>query len=110
MLIDTDSPGYRIPWQLIGAVTAVSAAFLFIVLRLALRSRRQPLVSGREDMINATGEVLDTSGGKVYARVRGETWMVRANVPLGPGQKVRVVGMDGLVLAVEPASQGDKNV
>jgi membrane-bound serine protease (ClpP class) len=110
MLIDTDAPGYHIPWQLIAAVTAASAAFLFLVLHLALRSRRQPLVSGRDAMINATGEVLAAAGGNMYARVRGETWMVRANVPLGPGQKVRVVGMDGLVLAVEPASQGDKNV
>jgi membrane-bound serine protease (ClpP class) len=110
MLINTDVPGYRLPWQLIAAVTAASAAFLFVVLGLALRSRRRPPVSGREEMINATGEVLDTAGGAPYARVHGETWKVRANVPLGPGQKVRVVGIDGLVLAVEPASQGDKNV
>src|SRR5205809_970920 len=27
MLIDTDIPGYRIPWQLIGVITAASAAF-----------------------------------------------------------------------------------
>ena len=102
MLIDTDAPAYRIPWQLIAGVTAISAAFLFVVLHFALRSRRQPLVSGREEMINATGEVLDAGGGEAYARIHGETWKVRAKVPLGPGQKVRVVGIDGLVLAVEP--------
>ena len=110
MLIDTDVPGYSVPWPLIGAVTAASAAFLFIVLRLALHSRRQPPVSGREHIINATGEVLDTPGGARYARVHGERWKVRANVPLDPGQQVRVTGIDGLVLMVEPLSQGDKNV
>ncbi len=104
MLIDTDVPAYRIPWQLIAGVTATSAAFLFVVLHFALRSRRQPLVSGREEMINATGEVLDAAGSEVYARVHGEMWQVRAKVPLERGQLVRVTGIDGLVLAVEPVT------
>src|SRR5258705_9553590 len=39
MLIDTDAPGYHIPWQLIAAVAVASAAFLFLVLHFALRSR-----------------------------------------------------------------------
>ena len=110
MLIDTESPGYRIPWQMITAVAAVSAIFLLVILRLAMTSRRRPPVSGREGMINATGEVLARAGNATYARVHGETWKVRANVPLDPGQKVRVVAIDGLELAVEPASQGDSHV
>jgi membrane-bound serine protease (ClpP class) len=63
-------------------------------------------VSGREEMINATGEVLDAAGGQAYARIHGETWQVRANVALARGQRVRVVGIDGLVLAVEPITAG----
>jgi membrane-bound serine protease (ClpP class) len=106
MLIDSDAPGYRIPWQLIAGVTAASAGFLLVVLQFALRARRRPVVSGREEMLGATGEVLDDGGG-VFARIHGEMWQVRANVPLRCGQKVRVVSMDGLVLAVEPAAQGD---
>ena len=106
MLIDTDAPAYRIPWQLIAAVTATSAAFLFVVLHLALRSRRLPIVSGREQMINTTGEVLDVAGDLTYARIHGETWKVRAGIPLARGQIVRVVGIDGLVLAVEPVTLG----
>jgi len=103
MLIDTDAPGYRVPWQMIAGVTAVSAGFLFVVLTFAMRARRQPVVSGREDMLGATGEVLESTEGGAFARVHGEVWKVRANAPLGRGQTVRVVGIDGLVLAVEPA-------
>jgi membrane-bound serine protease (ClpP class) len=106
LLIDTDAPAYRIPWQLIAGVTATSAAFLLVVLQYALRSRRRPPVSGREELINATGEVLDAGGGQAYARIHGETWQVRANVALARGQRVRVVGIDGLVLAVEPITAG----
>ncbi|MSQ51480.1 MAG: nodulation protein NfeD [Betaproteobacteria bacterium] len=111
MLFDSDAPGYSVPWQLIAAVTAVGAAFLLVVLNFALRARRLPVVSGREQMLGASGEVLDYADGGAFARVRGEVWKVRANVPAGEvllrtGQRVRVVGIDGLVLAVEPAPPG----
>jgi membrane-bound serine protease (ClpP class) len=104
MLIDTDAPGFRIPWPLIAGVTAASAGVLLVVLNLAMRARRRPVVSGREQMLGATGEVLADTDGGAFARIRGEVWKVRANVPLGRGQLVRVVGIDGLVLAVELAS------
>jgi membrane-bound serine protease (ClpP class) len=110
MLIDTDVPGYSIQWQLIAAVAATSAAFLLLVLNFALRARRQPVVSGREQMIGETGKILEgsDSDGAAFARIHGETWKVRAGIPLIRGQFVRVVGIDGLVLAVEPApDKGD---
>jgi len=110
MLIDTDAPGYSIPWQLIAAMAATSAAFLLLVLHFALRARRQPVVSGREQMIGETGEILDDSGsdGAAFARIHGETWKVRAGIPLKRGLAVRVVGIDGLLLTVEAApNEGD---
>ena len=108
MLIDTDAPGYRIPWPLIAGVTAASAGFLLVVLNFALRARQRPVVSGREQMLGASGEVFVNPDGGVFARILGEMWQVRANAPLGRGQRVRVVRIDGLVLAVEPVRpQGD---
>lgn len=110
MLIDTDAPAYRIPWPLIAGVTAVSAGFLLLVLNFAMRARRRPVVSGREQMLGATCEVFVNTDGGVFARIHGEVWKVRANAPLGRGQKVRVVGIDGLVLNVEPVGpEGTQN-
>ena len=102
MLIDTDAPGYRIPWPLIAVMAAASAGFLLIVLNFALRARRRPVVSGREQMLGAIAEIFINSDGGVFARILGEVWKVRASVPLGRGQIVRVVRIDGLVLSVEP--------
>ncbi|OYY86582.1 MAG: serine protease, partial [Polaromonas sp. 28-63-22] len=108
MLIDTDSPGYRIPWPLIAGVAAASVGFLLVVLNFALRARRRPVLSGCEQLLDATGEVLAGDDGHGSARILGEVWQVRASAPLGRGQIVRVVGIDGLVLSVEPAGlQGD---
>jgi len=55
MLIDSDVPQFEIPYALIGGVTAASAAFVFLVIGMLLRSRRRPVVSGREELIGAPG-------------------------------------------------------
>ncbi len=108
MLLDTDAPGYRIPWPLIAGVAAAGAGLLLVVLNLASGARRRPVVSGREQMIGAEGEVVADTDGGVYARINGELWHIQANAPLGRGQMVRVTGIAGLMLAVEPIAQGDR--
>ena len=101
LLIDTEVPGFGIPLPLIVATALISAALLVLAGGLALRSRRARVVSGREEMIGARGEVFDAEG---WASVHGERWRVRSAAPLAPGQKVRVTAIDGLTLTVEPAS------
>jgi membrane-bound serine protease (ClpP class) len=104
MLIeDTELPGFDIPLALIAGVAAASAAFLILVLGMLARSRRRAVVSGREEMIGATGEALADFEGEGWARVHGEQWKVRASRPVRRGQKLTVTGMQGLVLSVEPA-------
>jgi membrane-bound serine protease (ClpP class) len=110
MLIeDTELPGLEIPYALIGGVTAASAGFLILVLGMLARSRRRAVVTGREEMLGATGEALADFDGDGWARVHGEQWKVRTSRPVRRGQKLRVTGMQGLVLSVEPAgiTEGD---
>jgi membrane-bound serine protease (ClpP class) len=102
MLLDTDVPQFEIPYALIGGVTAASAAFVFLVIGMLLRSRRNPVVSGREELIGAPGEALEDIAGEGWARVHGERWRVRASEPLKRGQALRVAAVDGLVLEVTP--------
>jgi membrane-bound serine protease (ClpP class) len=102
MLIDTDMPGYGIPWPMIATAALASALFLVFVIGMALKARRTPIVSGREELIGAVGEVLEDTPGEGMARIHGELWSVRCAQPLVHGQKVRVTGIDGLVLQVNP--------
>jgi membrane-bound serine protease (ClpP class) len=102
MLIDTDVPGYSIPWTLIAPLAAVTALFLFVMVGMALKSRRRPVVSGREELIGAHGEVIEHSDGIWWARVHSENWEVRSHAHLHRGQRVRVTSIDGLVLHVVP--------
>jgi len=101
LIDDTDLPGFEIPYALIGGVTAASAAFVFLVMGMAVRNRRRPVVSGREYLIGAAGEALEDFEGEGWARVQGETWRVRSAAPVRRGDRLRVARIDGLILTVE---------
>ena len=79
-----------------------SAAFLLVVVAALLESRKRPVVSGREELIGASGEVIEASDQEGWARVHSETWRVRSRSPLKVGQRVRVAAMQGLTLDVVP--------
>ncbi len=103
MLIeDRALPGFEIPLALIAGVAVGSAGFLIFVLGMMIKSRRRAVVSGREQMIGARGEALDDFEREGWARVLGEQWKVRVPGAVRRGQKLRVIGMHGLVLDVEP--------
>jgi membrane-bound serine protease (ClpP class) len=103
MLIDSGIPGFGIPWSVIVPVGIASALFIFFVAGMALKARQRPVVSGREELIGSSGEVLeDFDGRDGWALVHGENWRIRSRQPLGRGQKIRVVRMDGLIFDVEP--------
>jgi membrane-bound serine protease (ClpP class) len=102
MLMDSDVPGFTIAWQLIGSIALVAGGLLMLVVSLLARSRRRAVVSGPEDMIDDIGPVLDWTGNEGRVRVHGEIWRARFNGTVSPGQDVRVVGIDGLTLEVEP--------
>jgi membrane-bound serine protease (ClpP class) len=108
MLIDTDLPGYGLPWGLILPVAATSALFVFLVASLAVRARKRPVVTGREELVGAEGRVLDDLEHEGWAHIHGETWRVRSRAPLRRDDRVIVTAMDGLTLEVEPSPDGGK--
>jgi membrane-bound serine protease (ClpP class) len=109
MLIDTELPGFGIPLSVIGGLAAVSALFVFLVATMALKARRQPVVSGKEQLLGSTGVALDDIQNEGWALVHGENWRVRSTVPLKRNQQIRVVAREGLVLAVAPVNHNPRN-
>jgi len=104
LIEDTELPGFEIPYALIAGAAAASAAFLILVVGMLVKSRRRAVVSGREEMVGASAEALADFDLEGWARVHGEQWKVRSSRPVRRGQKLRVTGMQGLVLSVEPES------
>ena len=108
ILVDTDVAGYGIPTPLIMTLAAISALFVFIIVRMGVQARGRPVVSGQQTLVGGPGEVLADFSGEGWARIRGEIWHVRSTRPLVQGQRVRVTGVDGPILDVEPQSSEPK--
>ena len=107
IFVDPDTAGGYAPSSaFIGVLAVLTSAAVFATVALAMKARRRPVVSGREDMIGATGEALAGFEREGWVRVRGESWQAVSSAPLSPGQRVRVTGMEGLVLKVEPDAAG----
>jgi membrane-bound serine protease (ClpP class) len=94
--------GYTLPLSFVVTLAAASAAVVFFTVWFALKARRRPVVSGHAEIIGASGTALSDFEREGWAQVRGETWRVVSAVPLASGQKLRVSGVEGLTLRVEP--------
>ena len=105
ILFDKAGPGYAVSLPLVGGLALVSAGFFLFVVGAAIKARKRPVVSGEEEMLNMTGEVIDAFERNGRIRIHGEVWKAESAVPLQGGDKVRVVAVDGLVLKVQPISQ-----
>ena len=103
-LMDTEIPGFGIPLPLIAGIAVATAAFMILVGGMAAKARTRPVITGREELVGAGGEVIEAAGNEAWARVHGETWRVRSRERLAPGSRVRVTGVDGLVLDVTQES------
>ncbi|WP_455201513.1 NfeD family protein, partial [Kaarinaea lacus] len=106
ILMDTDVPGFGVSLPLIGTFALVSSALFTVVLVMALKARRRPVVSGQEELIGATAEVVNNFSGEGFVHLHGENWSAYTTTPLRKGQSVRVTKLDGLTLWVEP-QEGD---
>ena len=102
MLLDTDVPGYNLPWSLIAAVTATSLVFVLGVVGMAVKAQRRSVVTGQEELLGSVGDLLEDAEPEGFAFIRGEHWRVhvRGTDLLRKGQQVRVVGVRGLLLDV----------
>ncbi|MCI4678161.1 nodulation protein NfeD [Rhodoblastus acidophilus] len=109
LLIHGDAPGFRLPLGVIGAATAVSAAFILVALSAIWRAQRRRVATGDPGLLGDIGEVLAWRDFEGEIRVHGERWRARAATVLAPGQCVSVVERRGLTLLVEaerPSSNG----
>jgi membrane-bound serine protease (ClpP class) len=104
LLIDSDAPGFGIPWQAILMLTALSAAFILVVAGMAAKAGRRPLVGGAAALLGAGGELVEFSDGSGWALVHGVHWRVRGAPGLQPGDQVRVTGVAGTTLQVAAAA------
>jgi membrane-bound serine protease (ClpP class) len=93
----------RVSWQVVAALTIISAVFFAGILASAVQARRRPVRTGSEEMIGSTGQVVSWLGGEGRVQIHGEIWAARSVHGLAKGERVRVASRTGLTLVVEPS-------
>lgn len=102
LMFRSNAPGFGLSLSVVVAATVVTAGFFLLILAMLLRSRRRPVITGREALIGGEGEAVTWQGERGRVRVKGEIWQAYASYPLQPGTRIRVIGREGLILTVEP--------
>jgi len=105
ILIDTDVPGFMVSRPLIGAIALASSFGLMAIIGIAMKARQRPVVSGREELVGATGTALLDFEHQGSVFVHSERWSAITSAPLLEGQAIVVTDIDGLMLKVRPADK-----
>jgi len=101
----------RPAWWLLLLVDAAAAAFYAFAIPPFMRARFSTPTMGREGMIGSMGTALVGVDPDGVVEISGARWQARTNraTPIGAGDPVRVVSVEGVVLEVEPEMGGAKD-
>lgn len=108
LLFDTDAPGFTLSWKVIASSTAVSGLLLMLLLAYVVRVHRRRVSTGLERLLGSAGRVEEWSGSGGRVRVEGESWQAEGAGEFRLQSQVRVVGIEGLILRVEPQVPGEE--
>jgi len=104
LLVDSPIPEMRVHLLTALAVSIPLGLITAFLMSIALKARRNKLVSGAQGLIGETGiaQTAISPRGKIF--VHGEIWDAVAPAPVSIGQAVVVRRVDGLLLQVEPVA------
>jgi membrane-bound serine protease (ClpP class) len=102
MLFEGDMPGMRLSLQVLLTTVGLVSGFFILVATLVVKAQVAQPRTGAAGLIGEIGVVKKAISpeGKVF--VHGELWKAVAEMPLEEGVRVRVVGVENLVLTVAP--------
>jgi membrane-bound serine protease (ClpP class) len=80
------------------------AAITLFLVSLVVRARAQKVMTGTSAIENTVGVAVTPLSPAGQVLVRGEYWNAVSATPVAPGVPVRVIGVEGLTLKVEPTS------
>ena len=104
MLIDAQTPELQLGWGFILAVVIPLAGIVMFLVRLGVQAQRARSVTGSVGMLTQTGEVIEAIDLDGAGRVatHGEIWNATAAQSVATGTRVKVIGINGMVLTVSP--------
>ncbi len=108
MLIDSPDPSLQISWAVIIPVAGLSALLFIVNVTVALRVRREKTDTGKEGLIGKQAKARSEINLTGLVFIHGENWTARSNEPVHKGEKVTIVGIEGLTLIVRKEEPPEK--
>jgi membrane-bound serine protease (ClpP class) len=102
ILMDTDVPGFGIDISVIATFAITSLLMFIVVIGMAFRARRRPVVSGLEELVGGIATVINDFDRQGRVTIHSESWNALSHTALRKGQQVKVTGIKDLTLQVEP--------
>jgi membrane-bound serine protease (ClpP class) len=102
LLFDTQNSDLGVDRSIVFTAVATLASFVFAISYLVYRSQKSKPTLGLEGLLGQIGEVKArlNPAGKVF--VHGEYWNAEADAEVDVGEKVEVIGYQGMSLKVRP--------
>jgi membrane-bound serine protease (ClpP class) len=102
LVLETGAPGFHIGLGLIAGAAVAGAPLLGLARTLVMRARRAPIVTGDGLLLGADAVTLEPLEREGWVLVQGERWHAQSRFPVAAGSHVRVTGLQGLTLMIEP--------
>ncbi len=100
--------GIHIPLWVLIIVMLVWGAYSVTTYRMGSRALRKKPMHGLTAMLGSEGKVVSPLAPEGMVRIKGELWMAESvNERIDAGEKVTVVGQDGLKLIVRKPNSDD---
>ncbi len=103
MLFDRRDPLFRLSLSYIIPSVILTAGFFLLIVGKGLRAQRLPVKVGKEAMLGKIANALtpiDSTGGRVF--FDGTSWAAKSTTPIGQGDPVQIVAIEGLTVKVIP--------
>ena len=112
LMLTRQVPGVQVGYGVIVPAVLALAGIVLMLGRLAIVAQRAPSVTGLDALIGEQGRTLSaiTPGNIGQVGVHGEIWRATSHDAIDAGAPVRVAGVNGLTVIVEPvrSNGGDR--
>jgi membrane-bound serine protease (ClpP class) len=106
MLYDAPESGLRISWLVLIPTVGATAGLVIFAISAGLRALYRPTTTGPAGMVGQTGLVKTALDPEGQILVEGELWRaVAQDAPVPAGERVLVLGVEGLTLRVAKAGR-----
>ena len=98
------------PLAVAGPIYAAVTILSLWMYALIWRAMQRPVLGGLEELLHSIGEVMEVRDHTLRVRVHSEMWNAESDDAMQCGERVKVIGMTGLILRVRKCQDGECEV